>query len=151
MSSDQSQVNPTQSMARNVGDFTHDLTTLAELQAKLLAADVREMKNRMAVPIGLAVVSMLLVLSFFITLLEGVAYFFVERGVTRATGFGLSALCGLILAGALFAIAWFQLRGSFQVIKRSQEELVTNLRWLRATLKQRSQFAAAPKAQATRE
>jgi len=122
-------------MARDVGEFAHDVLTLAELQAQLLAADVQECSRRVLVPGLVLVGGVALGLSCFPIAMAAVALLLIEIfELSYAAGFLTTAAVGAVLSAILSAIGWFLVRRRVAVLGRSRQELVRNLRWIKKVL-----------------
>ena len=118
--------------ARGVGDFTHDVLTLAELQAQLLSADVQECRQRVLVPTLLLLCGLAVGLACFPVGLTALALCLVENyTMSYATGFLTAFIVGAVLGVLLSFIGCLQVRKSLAVLQRSQQELIRNLRWIR--------------------
>jgi cytochrome c biogenesis protein CcdA len=122
-------------MARHVGEFAHDVVTLAELQAQLLATDVRECSQRALVP-GLALLcGVALGFACFPIALAALALLLIQEfEMSHAAGFLVAFAAGAALSGLLCAVGWFQIVKRVAVLRRSQQELVRNLCWIKKVL-----------------
>ena len=122
-------------LAGDVGEFAHDVFTLAELQAQLLAADVRECSQRVLVP-GVALLGgVVLGLASLPIALAGLALLIIQVfGTSYAAGFLSAALVGAVLSALLCVIGLVHVRRQVAVLGRSQQELVRNLRWIKKVL-----------------
>jgi uncharacterized membrane protein YqjE len=122
-------------LAGEVGEFAHDVFTLAELQAQLLAADVKQCSRRVLAP-GLALLcGVALGLACVPVALAGLALLVTQVfGTSYAAGFLIAALVGAVLSALLCIIGWFQVRERVTVLGRSQQELFRNLRWIKKVL-----------------
>ena len=122
-------------LARDVGEFAHDVLTLAELQAQLFVADVQECAQRVLVPGLVLLCGAALALACFPIALAAVALLVIQAFQTSyAAGFLIAALVGAVLSAPLCVIGWFQVRGRVAVLGRSQQELVRNLHWIKKVL-----------------
>lgn len=122
-------------LARDVGEFAHDVLTLAELQAQLLVTDLRECSRRGLVPGLVLLAGVALGLSCIPIALVVLSLLLVEVFETSyATGFLLAMIAGAILSALLCVSGWFQFRKRLAVLRRSQEELVRNVRWIKKVL-----------------
>lgn len=111
------------------------MLTLAELQAQLLVADVQECGRRMLVP-GLVLLSgVALGLACFPIALAALALLLIQIFETSyAAGFLIAVVVGAVLSALLCVIGWFQVRERVAVLRRSQQELVCNLHWIKKVL-----------------
>jgi uncharacterized membrane protein YqjE len=122
-------------LAGDVGEFAHDVFTLAELQAQLLAADVREGSQRVLVP-GLALLcGVALGLACLPIALAGLALLIIQVfGTSYAAGFLIVVGVSAVVSALLCVIGLMQIRRHAAVLGRSQQELVRNLRWIKKVL-----------------
>lgn len=119
-------------LARDVGEFAHDVFTLAELQTQLFVTDVQECSQRVPLPGSILLGGGALGLACFPIALTAFALWIIQAFETSyAAGFFLAAVAGAALSATLCAIGWFQVRKRMTVLQRSQQELVRNLRWIK--------------------
>jgi uncharacterized membrane protein YqjE len=122
-------------LARDVGEFAHDVLTLAELQAQLFVTDARECRRRALVPGLLLVGGVALGLSCIPFALAALALLLIQVFETSyATGLLLATIAGAILSALLCVSGWFLVRKRLAVLQRSQQELVRNLCWIKKVL-----------------
>ena len=122
-------------LARDVGEFAHDVLTLAELQAQLFVTDLQECSQRALVPGLVLICGAALGLACFPVALAALALLFIQVFETSyAAGFLLAAIVGAISSALLCVIGWFLVRKRLAVLRRSQQELVRNLRWIKKVL-----------------
>ena len=122
-------------LARDVGEFAHDVLTLAELQAQLFAADVQECGRRVLVPALVLAAGVSLGWACFPIALAALALVLVEVfQSSSAVAFVTTALVGGMVSALCCAIGWSQIRRRVAVLRRSQQELVRNLRWIKKVL-----------------
>jgi len=122
-------------LAQDVGEFAHNVLTLAELQGQLLAADVQECGRRAFVPGLVLIAGVALGLACFPIALAAIALLLVQVLQTSpAASFLITAAVGTVVSAVLCAIGWFQVRQRVAVLGRSQQELVRNLRWIKKVL-----------------
>lgn len=127
---------PSKTMARNMADLGHDVTQLAELQARLFAADCQDAARHAAIPSAALTLSLLMVLSCVPITLMGIAWLISElAGLPVFAGFLITAAAGVIFSGVLAAVAWYRLRDSLRTFRRSREEFNQNLRWIKMVLR----------------
>jgi hypothetical protein len=119
----------------NMAEFSTDLISLAELQARLAAADLKESTGRAVVPAGLLVGGTLLALVSLPVLLFGVGYLLAEY-TSLSVGWSilLTAVAALLLGAVLAILGLRGLGGSFTSFQRSKEELTRNLAWVKTVL-----------------
>ena len=118
-----------------VGDLLHDVVSLSELQAQLLAVDARESVDKAKAPIGLLVGGISLALGAVPVLLLSLG-----EALTlwldweRALSYLVSGLAGVVIAGILLYLAWQQAGAVLAVFDRSRVELAENIRWIKYAL-----------------
>ncbi len=128
--------NAPRALARDVGEFTHDLVILAELQAQLFVADVKECRNRAFVPGVILLCGGAMGLACFPIALTALALLLIQVFETSyAAGFLIAAVVGAVASALVCVIGWFQLRDRVAVLRRSQQELIRNLHWIKNVLK----------------
>lgn len=119
-------------IARDVGAFALDVLTLAELQAQLLIADVQECGQRVRVPGLVLLCGVALGLACFPLALAALALLLIEVFATSySAAFLLVAATGAVVSALLCVIGWLQVRQRLAVLRRSQQELTRNLRWIK--------------------
>jgi Putative Actinobacterial Holin-X, holin superfamily III len=118
-----------------VSSFGTDLATLAVLQMRLAACDLRE-SAKVATPI-LAGLTVFLIIAgaSAVVALAGIALWLatilnVQAGILMM----VVALVGLVISGVGSALLARSLTKSFTYFRRSQEELERNLAWVKTTL-----------------
>jgi Putative Actinobacterial Holin-X, holin superfamily III len=118
-----------------VSSFGTDLATLAALQMRLAACDLRE-STKVAIPIlaGLTVSSIIAVASAVVGL-AGIALWLatvlnVQAGIVMM----VVALVGLVTSAVATVLLARSLTRCFTYFRRSQEELERNLAWVKTTL-----------------
>jgi uncharacterized membrane protein YqjE len=123
------------SFARGVGDFTHDVLTLTELQAQLLAADLQECRQRLLVPALLLFCGVAVSLACFPIALAALALFLVQfLKISWAAGFLLSLTAGSVFGALLIVVGWRQVGTRIAILQRSKQELIRNLKWIKKVL-----------------
>jgi glycerol uptake facilitator-like aquaporin len=118
-----------------VGDLLHDVVSLSELQAQLLAVDARESVEKAKTPIGLLIGGVSLAMGavpvLLLSLGEALTLWF---GWERALSYLVSGLGGAVIAAVLLFLAWQQTGGVLAVFDRSRVELAENVRWIKYAL-----------------
>jgi hypothetical protein len=119
----------------NMAEFSSDLISLAELQARLAAADLKEATGRVVLPVGLLAGGALLALVSLPVILLGAGYLLSEY-TSLSVGWSilLTAVVALLLGAALAVLGLRGLGGSFSSFDRSKEELARNLSWIKTVL-----------------
>jgi hypothetical protein len=120
----------------DVGEFAHDVLTLAELQAQLFAADLRQCRQHVLVPSAVLLAGAALGLACFPIALAAAALLVIEIFETTAgSAFLLVAVIGAVISALVCVIGWIGVRRRLAVMQRSKQELVRNLRWIKKVLK----------------
>lgn len=137
---DQTQVdnraNGAADFGENVSGFAHDVTSLVELQVRLLAVDLRDAKRRSGPAIGLVLGGVVLLLGCVPVLLFAAAHVLIEFAGWPASGaYAAAAVTGLVVGGALGYAGWKKLMTAAGTLARSREELTETLQWLKRALK----------------
>ncbi|CAN5868217.1 hypothetical protein BH23PLA1_BH23PLA1_38180 [soil metagenome] len=131
---------PAVSVVENIAEFGNDFATLAELQAKLAAIDLKEATGRALFPTILVAIALVVMLGCVPILLFGVAALIAPQlGIAddwMALGAALLIVgfAALLLFGIIGAVAAMRIGPSFSIMRRSQEELVRNLSWIKTVL-----------------
>ncbi len=124
-----------QGLARDVGAFANDVLTLTELQSQLLAADVRECSRRALVPSLVLLGGLALGLACFPIALVTVALGLVQfLKTSHFTAFLIVLVAGAIGSVLLCVVGWTQVSQRAAVLRRSRDELVSNLHWIKRVL-----------------
>ena len=122
-------------LTRDVGEFAHDVFALAELQSQLFVADVQECRRQVAVPSLVLLCGVALGFACFPIALAALALLLIQVfEISYAAAFLMAAGAGAVLSAVLCVIGWFQVRERVTVLRRSQQELVRNLRWIKKVL-----------------
>jgi uncharacterized membrane protein YqjE len=125
-------------LAGDVGEFAHDVLTLAELQVQLFVTNLQECGRRVFVPGMVLLTGAALGLSCILFALAALALLLIEVFETSyATGFLLAAVVGAILSALLGASGWFLVRQRLALLRPSQEELVRNLHWIKKVIERK--------------
>jgi len=119
----------------NIAEFGNDVAPLAELQAKLATLDFKESTARAIVPLALVVGGIALLLASLPVALLGVAWL-VASALSIREGWAalLTAGVAAVVAAILAWVALTRLLASFESFRRSREELVRNISWIRTVL-----------------
>ena len=136
---------PPNGIAKDMGELTHDIVSLAELQFELFRNDCRGGLKGLLLPVALLLVAGTVAVGTVPMALILLAELLVQAaGLSRAAAFALAALSGLIVAVALGVVGWSQLRGFGRVFQRSREELTRNMTWVKHALKRSAPLAGPP-------
>lgn len=121
----------------SIGELGGDIASLAELQAQLTLIDTKEVAGRAARPIVVLVAASAVLLATVPVLLIGLAFVLADA---MHIGQGAALLItGAVVAATAGALAFLALRTflhSFEGFRRSREELVRNVNWVRTILAQ---------------
>ena len=133
-------------VAASVSELTNDVIELTELQAQLFVLDLRKSAHKARTCLILSVVGICLLLGSIPVALMALAYLLVEQFAwSRAAGFGVATLVGLLLSAMVVGVAWGYIKDGLVSLDRSREELNRNIAWLKSTLRKRGQAHAADK------
>jgi hypothetical protein len=123
---------PPNGVAKGMGELTHDIVSLAELQFELFKNDCREGLKRMLVPVALLLGAGIVAVGTVPIALILIAELLVQAaGLSRAAAFSIAALIGFIAAVAVGVVGWSYIRGVVRVFERSREELTRNMTWIK--------------------
>lgn len=118
-----------------VGELLHDVVSLGELQAQLLAVDAKESVDKAKFPLGLLVGGIALALGAVPVLLLSLGEALtLWLNWERALSYLVSGLVGSIIAGVMLYLAWQQTGAVIAVFDRSRVELSENIRWIKYAL-----------------
>jgi hypothetical protein len=133
---------PPRAVARNTAEFLHDLTTLAELQGKLLLIDCQQGLRKLLVPIVTLLVGLTVAVGCVPVALAALAVALVETTeLSLAASLGVAVLSGLVLAAVFTTAAYLWLRDGFTFLERSYYEWGRNRLWAKDMLKRLSQIS----------
>lgn len=119
----------------NLTNFGGDIASLAELQAKLTAADLKEGAGKAALPAAGLAVALLLVSASLPVLLFGIAELLAPAlGLSRGLTLVLTAVAALVIGGVVGVLGAWRLGKSFVSLRRSREELTRNIAWIKTVL-----------------
>ncbi|HWE37593.1 MAG TPA: phage holin family protein [Isosphaeraceae bacterium] len=126
---------PTEAVVGGVADFGNDLATLVELQAKLIAIDLKVAVDRATMPLVVAAVGAVLALGALPVVLLGVAELLVQyAGLPRGWAYLLVGGLAIVLAAVAAWLMLPRLKASLESFRRSREELTRNVSWIRTVL-----------------
>jgi uncharacterized membrane protein YqjE len=122
-------------MVGSIAEFGNDVVSLAELQLKLAAQDFKEVSAKALLPLSLVAVGLVLLLGSVPVAIGGLALL-VAQVLSISIGWALvlTAVVLMILTGALVVFAGRRLVASFVGFRRSREELIRNINWIRTVL-----------------
>jgi hypothetical protein len=118
-----------------VAEFVDDLWSLAELQAKLAAADYRESARKSAIPIVLTVAGLAVILASVPVALFAAGWLLslalrIHQGWALLLTAGAAMVLGILVAG----LGGMRLRHSFDSFRHSRKQLWLNVAWIRTVL-----------------
>ena len=136
---------PPNGVAKDMGELTSDVMSLAQLQLELFTTDCRTGMKGLLTPVllllgaGLAAFGTVpVVLLLMAEVLMRVA------GFSWLAALSTAALSGLLVTIVLGIAGWSQVRGVGRVFQRSREELIRNLNWIKHSLHGPEASAAPP-------
>ena len=135
---------PPQAVAKNAGEFVHDVVTLAELQAALFKEEMSTGLFRLLRVVGVFVIAFAIAVSCLPIALIAVAYLFHAYGWSLAASFAWSTAIGLLVALACGGTGWMLFSRSKPVLMRSKRELQQNVSWLKQVLVRSRAAASTP-------
>lgn len=128
-------MNEPHGLAWDLGSFANDAMTLTELQSQLLAADMRECSRRAWVPSLFVVGSVALGLACFPIALVTVALGLVQfLELSTFMAFLIVLVAGAIGSVLMGIIGWIKVRERAATLRRSRDEMVRNLRWIKRVI-----------------
>ena len=130
---------PPKGVAKGMGELTHDIVSLAELQLELFRVDFREGLRRILIPVVLLLFAGIVAVGTVPIALMLVAELLVQTaGLSRAAAFSIAAMSGVIVAVTIGVVGWSYLRGVVRVFERSREELTRSMTWIKHALKRQA-------------
>jgi hypothetical protein len=127
---------PPDGVTKDMGELTHDIVSLVELQFELFRSDCRNGLKGLLIPVTLLLFAAIVAAGTVPLSLIFIAELLVQAaGLSRATAFSIAGLGGVIAAVALGIIGWYHVRGVGYVFARSREELTRNITWIKHALK----------------
>ena len=127
---------PPNRVAKGMGELTHDIMSLAELQFELFRIDCREGIKRLLIPVALLLFAGIVAVGTVPIMLILIAEILTQAaGLSRAAAFSIAAMCGFVLAVIMGVAGWSYMRGVVHVFERSREELTNNMIWIKHALK----------------
>ena len=128
-----------------MGELTHDIMSLAELQFELFRNDYRQGLRCVLISVALLLISGIVAAGTVPMLLIVMAELLVQAaGLSRAAAYGIAALSGCLVAVAMGVVGWSQIRGVSRVFERSRQEWTRNLTWIKQTLKRPAPSESPP-------
>ena len=123
--------------------LAHDVIELAELQAQLLALDVKSTGQNARGAFVLTVIGASFLLSSISVGLFALAELLVEKlGWSQSAADIVAALIGIALGAAALTGAWYRWQSGLYALQRSRDELSQNIAWVKSSLRKQ---AATPR------
>jgi hypothetical protein len=136
---------PPDGVAKDMGELTHDIVSLAELQFELFSNDCRKGLKGLLIPVALLLVAGIVAIGTVPMVLILMAELLTQvAGLSRAAAFSIAALSGFSVAVALGVVGWSYTRGVGRVFKRSREEWTRNMTWMKHALKRPAPIEGQP-------
>lgn len=119
----------------SIADFGNDVATLFELQWKLGTLDTQDFLKGAALPMVVAAIGLVVVLGAVPVALLGVSALLAGLlGIAIGWAILITAALALAASGVALFLAVHELNRSLEPFRRSREELVRNVSWLRTVL-----------------
>ena len=132
----ESTATPPNGVAKDMGELTHDIVSLAELQFGLFRNDCREGLKGLLIPVAMLLAAGIVALTTMPIALLLIAELLAQvAGLSRAAALSIAVLSGFIAAAALGVVGWSHIRGVGRVFEHSREELARNMTWIKDALK----------------
>ena len=136
---------PPDGVAKDMGELTHDIVSLAELQFELFSNDCRKGLKGLLIPVALLLVAGIVAIGTVPMALILMAELLTQvAGLSRAAAFSIAALSGFIVAVAMGVVGWSYTRGVGRVFRRSREEWTRNMTWMKHVLKRPAPIEGQP-------
>jgi len=133
---------PPKAVARSTGEFLHDVTTLAELQGKLLLVDCKQGLSKLVMPIALTVLGVVIALGCVPIALAALAITLVQAfEFSLAASMWISLGVGLALAVIFTLAGYFWLRSGLWFLDRSYYEWQRNVAWAKDMMRRLSNIS----------
>ena len=136
---------PPDGVAKDMGELTSDVMSLAQLQLELFTTDCRTGMKGLLTPVVLLLGAGLAAFGTVPVVLLLIAEVLVRvAGLSQLAALSTAVLSGLFVAIVLGIVGWSQVRGVGRVFQRSREELIRNLNWIKHSLHEPEASAAQP-------
>jgi uncharacterized membrane protein YqjE len=124
-----------ESLVGGISDFAENVATLLELQAQLAMLDLKECIARATLPLIFVAIGLALMLASLPVILGGLALVLATAlNIGIGAALLLTGLVVLVVSGLIAYTAWLRSRPGFDSFRRSREELVRNLSWIRTVV-----------------
>ncbi len=131
---------PPRTVARNTVELLHDITTLAELQGKLVLVDCREGTAKLLLEVMMIAIGGIIGLGCVPIALATLALVITANTtLSLSVSFAIALATGLVLACILAIPACLAFKGNIRIFDRSLAEWRRNRQWLKETLKRLAQ------------
>lgn len=121
----------------SIGELGGDIASLAELQAKLTLIDAKEAATRATWPTVVLVASASALVAAVPVLLIGLAFVLANAfGITQGVALLIVGGVVALIAGAIAFLSLREFLHSFESFRRSNEEFVRNVNWVKTVLGQ---------------
>jgi len=125
------------SVVGSIAGFGNDVANLADLQLKLATLDFKEATAKATLPLSLFAGGLVVLAGSVPVAIAGAGLLIASAlGISLGLALLLTAIVVMIAAAASVAFAGLRLGHSFEVFRRSREELVRNISWIRTVLVQ---------------
>jgi len=126
---------PPRAVARSTAEFLHDMTTLAELQGKLVLVDFREGTAKLLIEVMMIAVGGIIGLGCVPIALATLALVIAANTtLSLPISFAIALVTGLVLAGILAIPACIAVKSNIRIFDRSLAEWRRNRQWAKETL-----------------
>jgi hypothetical protein len=133
---------PPRAVARSTGEFLHDVTTLAELQGKLLLVESKQGLTKLVMPIALLVLGVVIALGCVPIALAALAITLVQAAeFSLAAAMWISLAVGAALAAILTLAGYFWMRSGLWFLDRSYYEWQRNVAWAKDMMRRLSNIS----------
>ena len=127
---------PASRLGRGMAALAHDATTIAELQARLVALDAKDSSKSLRNAVLLAVIGGALLLACLPVGMAAIGELLVGlAGWERWIAYLATGGTGLVIGVVLLWMCWLAVRKAAATFRRSREELSRNVEWFKEALR----------------
>jgi hypothetical protein len=131
---------PPRAVARSTAEFLHDITTLAELQGKLVLIDFKEGTTKLLIEMMMIAIGAAIGLGCVPIALATLALVIAENTtLSLPVSFAIALATGVVLACILAIPACLAVRANISIFDRSLAEWKRNRQWAKETLRRLAQ------------